>query len=257
MADAKQFNIGGQTIKLKDEEAREMIDNINTGYLRIKDLGTSYTAELKEDISSGTFKKAVVGGKLTINSHVYYLAHPNYWLHTGDTACETNHMLVVPAGNLASGVMNDSHVTTGAYVGSKMKGENGALKTAADIIKADFGAANILTHREYFANAVSNGKQSAGAWYDSDIDLMNEEMVYGCPIFTPACDGTTVPCNYTVDKSQIELFQKRPDLITTRADWWLRDVVSGTCFALVSDYGGAYRTAAGLSHGVRPAFAIC
>lgn len=255
---------GLQAVNVQD--ALDEIKNYGCGwYLKLRDIGTSYTAEMKEDISSGAFKKVRVGDYLTINNHVYYFAHPDYWLHTGDTECTTHHMLVVPAGNLVSGKMNNSHVTTGAYIGSDFKTGNNSNTALADIkaiIKADFGTENILTHREYFANAVTNGRQSAGAWYDSDIDLMNEEMVYGCPIFTPTGNGTMVPANYTIGKSQLKLFQERPDLIVvgtgnSRERWWLRDVVSGTVFANVYSYGNAANGNAGNSYGIRPAFAIC
>ena len=234
------------------------------GYLPIVDLGTSYTQELKDDISSGAFKKAVVGGKLTINGHVYYLAHPDYWLNTGDTQCTKHHMVVVPASNLVDGKMNNDNDTTGGYIGSGLKSgtnhdnsANTALADIAAIIKADFGAANILTHREYFTNAVTNGRPSAGAWYDSDIDLMNENMVYGGDVFSPHSDGSSVPEKYTIDKSQLKLFAERPDRITNRAYWWLRDVVSATSFADVNGSGNANYDSASYSRGVRPAFAIC
>ena len=230
-------------------------------YLELVDLGNEYTADLKADISSGKFEKVKVGGYLTINSHRYYITHLDYWLHCGDTECTTHHAVVVPAASdLVSGTMNSSHVTTGGYLGSDFKtgnNSNTALASIKTIIKNDFGAANILTHREYFTNAVTSGKPSGGAWADSDIDLMNEEMVYGCPIFQVANDGTTIPTLYTTSKSQLELFAKRPDLITTRGNWWLRDVVSATGFARVGDDGNAYYAAAGNSIGIRPAFAIC
>jgi len=173
-------------------------------------------------------------------------------------------MLVVPAGNLGSEKMNNDNSTAGGYIGSGMKSgtnhddtANTALADVAAIIKADFGAANILTHREYFTNAVADGKPSAGAWYDSDIDLMNENMVYGTNIFLPHPDGSTVPNLYTIDKTQIKLFAERPDLITIRANWWLRDVVSAAAFAGVGYDGLAAFHYALRSYGVRPAFAIC
>lgn len=247
-----------------NQELTFLVSRIKGMQLPIIDLGTSYTAELKADISSGKFEKAVVGGRLTINGHKYLLAHPDYWLKTGDTECTKHHMLVVPAGNLASGKMNNDNSTAGGYIGSGMKSgvnhdesANSALADVAAIIKADFGAANILTHREYFTNAVADGKPSAGAWYDSDIDLMNENMVYGTNIFLPHPDGSTVPNLYTIDKTQIKLFAERPDLITIRAHWWLRDVVSAAYFAHVSDNGNANCYSASRSYGVRPAFAIC
>jgi hypothetical protein len=224
------------------------------------DLGTSYTADLKADIVSGKFEKAVVGGYLTINGHVYDFAHPDYWLNTGDTQCTTHHMLVVPRGCLVSGKMNSTHITTGAYVGSDFYTGNNSNTALADIkaiIKADFGEANILTHRELLANTVdASGNASSWAWYDSDIDLMNEQMVYGGPCGSkPAADS--VNYNMGIDKSQLKLFAERPDLITNRADWWLRSVVSATLFALVGNYGDAGPYNAGASLGIRPAFAIC
>jgi len=230
-------------------------------YLRLTDLGTSYTAELKQDISSGKFEIAKVGGYLTINSHVYYIAHLDYWLHTGGTECTTHHAVVVPASSsLISGKMNNSNVVTGAYAGSDFKtgaNSNTALADIKAIIQADFGSANILTHRELFANAVDGNSASSGwAWADSDIDLMNETMVYGhCVCSKPGTYGHLYEVG--IDKTQLELFAKRPDLITTRGYWWLRDVVNSTDFAIVISYGNANDYNASGSFGIRPAFAIC
>ena len=222
--------------------------------LPLVNLGTEYTAELKADISSGKFEKAVVGGYLTINGHVYYFAHPDYWLHTGNPECTTHHMLVVPAGNIGTGKMNDTNITTGAYAGSDMKtgnNSNTALATARAQIIADFGASNILTHRELFANTVTDGITSDWAWVNSDIDLMNEVMVYGCNVWASSPGYET-----GIDKCQIKLFQERPDLITTRASYWLRSVVSASYFAVARDYGHGGNHAASNVVGVRPVFAI-
>ena len=72
----------------------------------------------------------------------------------------------------------------------------------------------------------------------------------------PGCDGTTVPTNYRVEKSQLPLFAHRPDLISNRLTFWLRDVVTAANFALVSILGVATYLAASGSLGVRPAFKI-
>jgi hypothetical protein len=160
---------------------------------------------------------------------------------------------------LVSGKINDTNTTAGGYAGSDLKtgnNSNTALATAKSTINNAFGSSHILTHREYFTNAVTNGKPSAGTWYDSDIDLMNENMVYGTNIFLPHPDGSSVPNLYTIDKTQIKLFAERPDLITIRASWWLRDVVSAASFARVSTDGNANDSSTSSSFGVRPAFAI-
>ena len=85
---------------------------------------------------------------------------------------------------------------------------------------------------------------------------MTESMVYGAPHFAPACDGSTVPANYTVACKQLNLFRHRPDLISNRQTYWLRDVVSAAHFAHVSADGLCYCNNASNARGVRPAFPI-
>ena len=103
---------------------------------------------------------------------------------------------------------------------------------------------------------MTNGKPSGGAWFDSDVELMNENMVYGSHIFAPASDGSTIPTNYTVEKSQLPLFQLAPHLISNRQWFWLRDVVSSAYFADVRGNGDANYFGASNEYGVRPAFPI-
>ena len=215
----------------------------------IKDLGTSFTAEQSEDIRAGKFDKVRTGGFWTINGRKYWAGHADYRLHCGDTELTTHHMLVFPDVALYNGVMNDSNVTTGGYYGSKMK--TSGLANALATVKADFGADHVLTHRQLLTNAVANGASSGWAWYDSQVDLMNEAMVYGHPAWSAHHGYDT-----GIDKTQLALFQARPDLITNRENWWLRDVVSATSFAVVAGDGSAAYAGASASLGVRPAFLI-
>ncbi len=238
-------------------------------HLKITDLGTSYTSDLKKDIASGAFSKAAVGGKLTINGHVYYFAHPDYWLNCGDSPCTRHHMLVVPAEGLVAAQMHKTvsgqyeagaaNTTEGGYIGSDMKKAGGGLEQAMAVIQADFGAENILTHREKLVNAVTNGRPSASAWYDSTVELMNECMVYGSHILTPGCDGATVAANFTVDRSQLALFALRPDLIcsSSRKPWWLRDIATSANFVQIAGPGEAMCYGATAPLGVRPVFGVC
>lgn len=215
------------------------------------DLGTSFTAEQSADIRAGKFEKVRTGGYWTINGRKYWAAHADYRYRCGDTELTTHHMLVIPDKSFYNHVMNDTNDTTGSYYGSKMKTEG--LANALATIKADFGADHILTHRVILPNAVSNGASSGWAWYDSQIDLMNEKMAYGSHAWG---GGSQNGYDTGIDKSQLALFQARPDLITNRENWWLRDVPSATHFCVVSDYGYADYWSASLSVGVRPAFLI-
>ena len=215
------------------------------------DLGTSFTNDQSADIIAGTFEKVRTGGYWTINGRKYWAAHADYRLHCGDTELTKHHMLVLPDKSFYTHYMNSTDVTTGAYYGSNMVSDG--LTQALATVKADFGESHVLTYRNLLANAVSGDSSSNWAWYDRQIDLMNECMVYGHQAWGAAAhNGYNVGC----DKSQLALFQARPDLIVDRENWWLRDVQSSRDFCRVNDGGNADGWGASSVFGVRPAFLI-
>lgn len=220
---------------------------------RGKNLGTSVTTAQYNAIKAGTFDDLYIGDYWVINGVTWRIAAFDYYLRCGDSDLTTHHAVIVPDSSLYNHVMNDTNTTDGGYVGSKMYREG--LESAKTTIKAAFSG-HVLSHRIYLTNAVANGKPSAGAWCDSEADLMCEEMVYGGGIFRPTSDGSTVPANYRVEKSQLPLFAHRPDLISNRITYWLRDVVTAALFAIVVGDGSANYYDAGASLGVRPAFCI-
>ena len=214
-------------------------------------LGTSFTAEQSADIRAGKFDLVHTGGYWTINGRKYWAAHADYRLHCGDTELTTHHMLVIPDASFYTYAMNDANSTTGSYHGSKTR--TSGLADALATITADFGADHVLAHRVLLANAVSNGASSGWAWYDSQIDLMNEHMVYGSYAWG---GGAQNGYDTGTDKSQLALFQARPDIIANRENWWLRDVRSATDFCYAGTDGHAHARGASSSFGVRPAFLI-
>lgn len=220
---------------------------------RGKSLGTSITSEQLAAIKAGTFDNLFIGDYWTINGHAYEIADMDYWYNTGDTNFVSHHLVMIPRSSLYNAQMNESNTTEGGYVGSLMYTEN--LETAKTQILADFGD-NLLTHREYLINAVTDGYPSAGAWYDSSVELMNEIMVYGSLIRSARNSGTSVPNTYTCDKQQLAIFALAPKRLNIRVTQWLRDVVSATSFAIVGACGDAGYGSASYSSGVRPVFPI-
>ena len=221
---------------------------------RGKNLGTSITAAQKTAISSGTFDDLFIGDYWTINGTRYDIADMDYWYNTGDDQAFTaHHLVMVPHSSLYSAKMNDTNTTEGGYSGSEMRTTN--LNQAKTTITTDFGSM-LKTHREYLVNAVTDGHPSACAWFDSTVDLMNEIMVYGNYIYTPANDGVSLSKRTTIDKQQLALFALSPASIHIRDAIWLRDVVSATTFAVVNPNGGSHYYNASTSNGVRPVFAI-
>lgn len=230
---------------------------------RGKSLGSTVTTAQYAAIKAGTFDDLYIGDYWTIGSVNYRIAAFDYYLNSGDTSCNTHHVVIVPDTCLYNAQMHNTssgsyeagaaNTTTGGYVGSDMYKSN--LEQAKTIIKSAFSG-HVLKHKIYLTNAVANGRASGGAWCDSEVDLMCEQMVYGSGIFSPVSDGSNVPTNFRVEKSQLPLFRHEPSRIFNHEIWWLRDVISASSFAGVSGDGNAYYDYASLSRGVRPAFCI-
>lgn len=230
---------------------------------RGKSLGSTVTTAQYAAIKAGTFDDLYIGDYWTIGGVNYRIAAFDYYLNSGDTSCTTHHVVIVPDTCLYNAQMHNTssggwesgaaNTTAGGYVGSDMYKSN--LEQAKTTIKSAFSG-HVLKHRIYLTNAVANGRASGGAWCDSEVDLMCEQMVYGSGIFSPVSDGSNVPANYRVEKSQLPLFQHEPSRICNRATWWLRDVITASFFAYVSHHGGAVYHNASYSFGVRPAFCI-
>ena len=243
--------------KIEAEDLSPMLyDNsgAHNAIYRGKYLGSSVTETQWDAISAGTFDDLYVGDYWTIGGVNWRIAAFDYYYNCGDTNFTKHHVVIVPDTVLYTHVMNDTNITTGAYVGSKMYTEG--LEQAKTTISNAFGSSHVLSHRIYLSNATSDGKASAGAWADSTVDLMCEHMVCGSGIFSPVSDGSTIPNNYRVEKSQLPLFAHNPRMIGIRSAWWLRDVIASANFAFVHYYGHASYYYASSAYGVRPAFCI-
>ena len=81
-----------------------------------------YDGTLSEQIAAGTFDDIFIGDFIVgkVSNRKYIVADLNYRLHCGDTECTTPHILMVPERIMGTAKMNDTNITTGAYVGSKM-----------------------------------------------------------------------------------------------------------------------------------------
>lgn len=252
-------DIGEDRKRLDDLEGLTNILTYNNAGLhnalyRGKNLGDKLTPEQSAAIRAGTFDDLYVGDYWVIGGVTYRIADFDYFYRSGDTECTTHHVVVVPDSSFYNAQMNDSNTTTGGYTGSQMYTTN--LTNAKNTIRTAFGADHILGHREYLTNAVANGKASGAGWFDSDIELMSEAMVYGGKFFEASADGSTVPSIHSVACKQLNLFRHRPDLISNRVTYWLRNIVSAALFAGVSYGGLASCDGASGSRGVRPAFPI-
>lgn len=218
---------------------------------RGKNLGTSVTAEQYAAISSGKFTDLYIGDYWVIKGVTYRIAAFDYYYNCGDTNFTKHHVVIVPDTSLYKAQMNTSNVTTGGYTGSAMYKSN--LAQSKTTIKAAFGSAHVLTKRELLTNAVNGNTPSGWAWFDSDVELMNEVQVYGS-VAWGAHDGNGY--NVASGDGQFPLFMFDRTKLHNREDYWLRDVSSATYFSIVRNGGYASSLNASDSLGVRPAFCI-
>lgn len=235
----------------------------HNGIYRGKDITSKfYDGTLSQQIANQTFDDIFIGDYIIgqNSGRKYLVADINYRLYMGDAGCTTPHILMIPEKTMGLEKMNNSNTTVGGYVGSKMYISN--LATYKNTIKGDFGAGHILKHRNMLTNATTNGYPSGGAWYDSEIELMNENMVYGTRMLGSITNGSNFPFLYTADKSQLALFRHRHDLTVALNDndgrqlYWLRDIGSQETFCVVDSYGHCdVHNAIGMV-GIRPAFLV-
>ena len=231
---------------------------------RGKDLGTSVTATQWANISNGTFKDLFPGDYWTIGGIKWIIGECDRYLHYGDREFTKHHLVMFPASGLYDAQMTNSpsgswdsnyNTTANGYAGSDMRTTN--LENAKTTISNAFGSNHIITYSQSFTNTVSKGNPTDGEWYDATVELMNESMVYGAPIFG---SGSSVSNNmydrYIIDKTQLAAFRNDPSLICIRDWWWLRDVVSDAHFANVARDGVCNHSIASLPYAVRPCFLI-
>ena len=223
---------------------------------RGQNLGSAVTAAQWAAIEAGTLEDLFIGDYWEIGDVNWRIAAFDYYYNTGDVACTTHHVVIVPEASLYETAMNSSQSTAGGYVASTMY--TSGLAAALATVKSAFGDDHILTHRQIFCNAVTNGISSGYGFYDSQIALMTEQNVFGGKFYGAAKTSTQTPSLMTLDNAQYPLFAHNHALINVPDKWvGLRDVVSATSYARVTSRGSPDYTANITNPiAVRPAFSI-
>ena len=211
------------------------------------------SGEFSEHVADGSFKGIFPGDyitkSVTISGRIcdvtWVVADCDYWINKGDTPVTAHHVVIVPQRSIYDAYMNIPHTTEGGYKGSRMYTET--IPACATGIVSAFGSDHILTFRDLITNKVDNGASSDWDWYDAQCSLMSERMVYGMPTFSSSGWDAGVVTR------QMSAFRLSEKLINyDRHNWWLRDVSSSKCFAIVDGNGNANAHGAFFYNGVRP-----
>ena len=234
----------------------------HNGIYRGKDLTSYFTSgEMSKAIAAGTFKDIFVGDyidkELTVNGTSigtvrWRVGECDYYYRSGDSPCNTHHVLMVPDDVLDVNIrMNGTNDTTGGYQGTEMWKTTLPLYT--DAIKAAFGTGHVLDHRELLTKAISaDAPSGAGAgwtgsatdadWQTVSANLLNEVMVYGTRVFSSSASDVGN------GKKQVALFALNHEstIAGYRGDhsdrrwYWLRAVASASNFCGAHNGGNAF-----------------
>ena len=232
----------------------------NPGYhnsiYRGKDISTNETdGSMYANIANGTFDDIFVGDYFTkvINgtNYVLQILGCDIKINRGDTALTRHHIVVAPVTSFGTYKMNDTNITDGGYVSSKMYTDT--LPLWAGYLSTAFGS-HLITSRELLTNATSSGSPSNWSWFDSKINLMTVEEVLGHGTFGLNTSG--YPFNIGIAYGQLPLFRLSPDKICKRYTYWLRNITQPTTFSTVSSYGYVSAMPASYSFELQPYFLL-
>ena len=243
---------------------------------RGKNLTNIYTVDqICAMISDGTFSDLFIGDyfDVSINTSIggtetvrCVIADLDTFILNGDTAVSKHHAVIVPKDCFkTTAKMNDTNVTTGGYVGSKM------VTTTLPIYATALQTAlknHIITHRSLLTNSVATtGNSNAGAghvgysnnwaWTDTLLSLMSEIQLYGSTVLSSSFFDTGER------NTQFNLFRHNPSAKIAgqghgggRMWYWLSAVVSASAFAYCSSDGFSFNHGASAEGCVRPYFLI-
>jgi len=243
---------------------KNILDYTKAGYhnsiFRGKDVTSYYTdGTLYTRISGGTFEDLFVGDYIIVNNITWRIAGFDVYLHKGDTELTKHHAIIVPDKHLTTAQMNSSNTTANGYVGSAMYTDT--LPSVLETYITPVFGTHVITYRNVLTTGINStgynrlgtntGCSNNWAWESRQLDLMNENQVYGSVAWSSSGYETGS------DNCQLPLFRLAPEYITNRSYWyWLRSIVDAFGFAYVNYYGyGSYGDASATG-GVRPCFYI-
>jgi hypothetical protein len=260
----------------------------HNGIFRGKDL-TSYfnSGQMSTDIANGKFDDIYIGDYIikTVNlpaitytdkagtektqaaqtfaNAKFYIAGINSHLKAGDGSGTTaNHVVLISANALQRNVsMNPTNDATGGYTGSDMWRIHMPNWSAA--IKAAFAESHVVKYRDWMSNAINAtapsgagsgwvGASNGWAWADVEVNIPNEQMIYGGRVWGSGFDGGDFP-------RILPLYALKCSYLDDRSWFWLRAVASASYFALAYGHGLASAYGASTSNGnggIRPYFLL-
>ena len=252
---------GNMNLRLTNlENAVSNTAGFHNSIFRGKNITSYYDDEsLFSRISSGEFEDLYVGDYIVKNNITWRIAGFDLYLNKGYPALTTHHAVILPDKSLRGANMNSTDTTVGGYAGSEM------FQTTLPNVFSNYISPVFGEHVLEFYNMPTTGIDSSlinrfgtatGAsnsfrFYSRNLDLMNENQLYGSIVFSSSGYDTGT------DSVQFPLFRLAPQYVISNTWIWLKNVVDVNKFGLVDRDGTAtYANASWTGGGVRPYFYI-
>ncbi len=276
--DVQKFNAAVRSVLTVDKaKAFEVLKRLSStaGFANSiwggRNILDSFTeAQVQAKIAKGDFSGLAIGDYITKTITVdgtsytvkWLCAGFNHYLNSGDTACTTPHIAMLPEGVIGAAQMNTTNTTAGGFKGSQMW--TTTLPKYVTAVKNAFGSAHVLKRRDYISNnMVASLASMAGCgwtgavpgwgcdWTDVYLSLPSEIEVYGS-----TCASSSM-FDIGVKHQQLPLFSLNPSLVNCRSNWWLSAVASSTFFVVHTCDGYPAGGSPSDKFGVRPIFCWC
>ena len=190
------------------------------------------------------------GSKFTIKDGTYnaqwVVVGADTELDKGDQPLTKPHLSLIPATNIGKDPMNDSKITSGAYVGSKFYKET--MPTIVAALQKVLGN-HLLARRVRLANSTDGNHSNSSAYYTVYANLMDERQIWG---------KSTYENKYDVgdDTEALPGFKNYKDKIWGSSYFWTRSVYDNIYFVVAGPDGAVCPGTASVSNAIRPLITI-
>ena len=215
---------------------------------RGKNLGSSLTEAQSAAIQAGTFEDLFIGDYWEINTRKYRIAGFDVYLGINNSV-NFHHAVVVADENMYTSVYGGANAL---YINSTARASiKQETYGAESLIISAFGDSHVKAYNQFYPSAAdTNGVATACSWVDARVELMNENMVYGCQVFGKG--GFEVGA----DKTQLPLFRLNPARIRADTTYWLRNATGDGNVCGVSRLGSANISSPDIARSIRPFFLL-
>ena len=249
-----------------------VLENQNNGTwrtgIRNQSLGSSFTPAQQEALRNDDMSEFWNGDFWEINN-IHWRIVDNTGVARKKNGFDSPSLIIMPDENIIAAeafLIDNANDSGHGYKDCAYRTRTDGKGRAAcrTIVNNAFGSSHVAAHHELLSTSRAASGAQSWAWTastdtngDADVELPSEANIYGHGVFGLSKDGGAGGYNEGINWGQFMLFRLDPSRAINGTNYWLRDVVSASGFAIVDGHGHANDNAP--SHaavGLRPYFIL-